>query len=444
MLNLLLITWALFAGLLMTRVTNLFKLPDVTAYLIVGVIIGPSILGRLGIDGIGFVNYDEVESLSIISDVALGFIAFAIGNEFKLKDLQHIGKQALIIGVLQAVITAIIVDITLICMHKVMPEVVTIPMAISLGAIASATAPAATLMVIKQYKAKGPVTDILLPVVALDDAVGLVVFACSYGVASGLISGNVYILNLIVEPIIEIIMSLLLGSIVAVILTYLESRFHSNSNRLILIIASIVLTVAIAKLSFKFGAFAGSFSPLLVCMMLGTVFCNICPLSDDLMERANKWSQPILVLFFVLSGAELNLEIFKNPIIVSIGIIYVLARSVGKYLGARISATIAHSSEVVKKYLGITLLPQAGVALGMSAIVASSLGREGTMIRNITLFGVLIYELVGPTLTKVALTKAGDIKEKKSEVITRMEDKLNTAKQENKSKYYIWLNHRNT
>ena len=444
MLNLLLITWALFAGLLMTRVTNLFKLPDVTAYLIVGVIIGPSILGRLGIDGIGFVNYDEVESLSIISDVALGFIAFAIGNEFKLKDLQHIGKQALIIGVLQAVITTIIVDITLICMHKVMPEVVTIPMAISLGAIASATAPAATLMVIKQYKAKGPVTDILLPVVALDDAVGLVVFACSYGVASGLISGNVYILNLIVEPIIEIIMSLLLGSIVAVILTYLESRFHSNSNRLILIIASIVLTVAIAKLSFKFGAFAGSFSPLLVCMMLGTVFCNICPLSDDLMERANKWSQPILVLFFVLSGAELNLEIFKNPIIVSIGIIYVLARSVGKYLGARISATIAHSSEVVKKYLGITLLPQAGVALGMSAIVASSLGREGTMIRNITLFGVLIYELVGPTLTKVALTKAGDIKEKKSEVITRMEDKLNTAKQENKSKYYIWLNHRNT
>ena len=358
--------------------------------------------------------------------------------------MQHIGKQALIIGVLQAVITAIIVDITLICMHKVMPEVVTIPMAISLGAIASATAPAATLMVIKQYKAKGPVTDILLPVVALDDAVGLVVFACSYGVASGLISGNVYILNLIVEPIIEIIMSLLLGSIVAVILTYLESRFHSNSNRLILIIASIVLTVAIAKLSFKFGAFAGSFSPLLVCMMLGTVFCNICPLSDDLMERANKWSQPILVLFFVLSGAELNLEIFKNPIIVSIGIIYVLARSVGKYLGARISATIAHSSEVVKKYLGITLLPQAGVALGMSAIVASSLGREGTMIRNITLFGVLIYELVGPTLTKVALTKAGDIKEKKSEVITRMEDKLNTAKQENKSKYYIWLNHRNT
>jgi len=178
--------------------------------------------------------------------------------------------------------------------------------------------------------------------------------------------------------------------------------------------------------------------------MLGTVFCNICPLSDDLMERANKWSQPILVLFFVLSGAELNLGIFKNPIIVSIGIIYVLSRSVGKYLGARISATIAHSSEVVKKYLGITLLPQAGVALGMSAIVASSLGRDGTMIRNITLFGVLIYELVGPTFTKIALTKAGDIKEKKSEVITRMEDKLNTAKQENKSKYYIWLNHRNT
>ena len=424
MLNLLLITWALFAGLLMTRVTNIFKLPDVTAYLIVGVIIGPSVLGKLGIDGIGFVNFEEVESLSIISDVALGFIAFAIGSEFKLSEIKHIGKQAVVIGVFQAMVATIFVDIALLIMHMIMPEVVTVPMAITLGAIAAATAPAATLMVIKQYKAKGPVTDILLPVVALDDAVGLMIFAVSFGVATSMINGDTNVLNLIVEPLIEILASLLLGSIVALILTFLENYFHSNSNRLILIIGSIILTVAIAKISFSFGRFSGSFSPLLVCMMLGTVFCNICPLSDDLMERASRWSQPILVLFFVLSGAELDLSVFNNPIVILVGIVYVLARSFGKYFGARISATMTHSIDVVKKYLGITLLPQAGVALGMSAIVANTLGENGTLIRNITLFGVLIYELFGPTLTKYALIKAGDIVDKPKEIIDRRKNKL--------------------
>ena len=424
MLNLLLITWALFAGLLMTRITNIFKLPDVTAYLIVGVIIGPSILGKLGIEGIGFTSFEEVESLSIISDVALGFIAFAIGNEFKLSELKHIGKQAFVIGVFQAVVATLCVDVVLTILHFIMPDIVTVPMAITLGAIAAATAPAATLMVIKQYKAKGPVTDILLPVVALDDAVGLVIFAISFGAASAIISGSASVLNLIVEPILEITMSLLLGGIVALILTYLESKFYSNSNRLILIIASIILTVAIAKLSFKFGRFGGSFSPLLVCMMLGTVFCNICPLSDELMDISDKWSRPILVLFFVLSGAELDLSVFYNPIVILIGIIYVLARSFGKYIGARISADMVGSIDAVKKYLGITLLPQAGVALGMSAIVARSLGTNGILIRNITLFGVLIYELIGPNLTKIALTKAGEIKENPKEAVNRRNKKI--------------------
>ena len=428
MLVLLLITWALFAGLLMTRLTNIFRLPDVTAYLIVGVIIGPSVLGKFGIEGVGFVSFEEVERLSIISDVALGFIAFSIGNEFKLSDLKHIGRQAFIIGVFQALTATLLVDIALFIMHIIMPNIVTIPMAITLGAIAAATAPAATLMVIKQYKAKGPVTDILLPVVALDDAVGLVIFAGSFGAASAMISGNANVLNLIVEPILEIIMSLLLGSIVAIILTYLESKFNSNTNRLILIIGSIILTVAIAKASFKFGRFGGSFSPLLVCMMLGTVFCNICPLSDELMDTSDKWSQPILVLFFVLSGAELDLAVFKNPIVILVGFVYIIARSFGKYIGARVSADMSGSKEVVKKYLGITLLPQAGVALGMSAIVARSLGSNGNLIRNITLFGVLIYELIGPTLTKIALTKAGDIKAKPKEVINRRNKKLKAVR----------------
>lgn len=424
MLNLLLITWALFAGLLMTRLTNYFKLPDVTAYLIVGVIIGPSILGRLGIEGIGFTNFEEVESLSIISDVALGFIAFAIGNEFKVSEIKKIGNQAFIIGILQAIFTTIVVDAVLVVLHIFLNNVITIPMAVMLGAIAAATAPAATLMVVRQYKAKGPVTDILLPVVALDDAVGLVVFAISSGIASAFMSGNVKVINLAFEPFLEILFSILLGTIVAIVLTYLERHFYSNSNRTILIIASVILTVAIAKVSFKILNLNVAFSPLLVCMTLGTVFCNICPLSDDLMGRADTWSKPILVLFFVLSGAELNLDVFKNVLVVAVGIIYVIARSCGKYFGARISSSIAHSSEVVRKYLGITLLPQAGVALGMSALVAESFGEEGMIIRNITLFGVLIYELFGPTLTKIALTKAGDIKDVSIDIKKRRDNKF--------------------
>ena len=437
MLNLLLITWALFAGLLMTRITNYFRLPDVTAYLVVGVIIGPSILGRLGIEGIGFINFEEVESLAIISDVALGFIAFAIGNEFKLEEVKKIGKQAFTIGILQAVITTIIVDIVLIAVHILVKGSITIPMAIMLGAIAAATAPAATIMVVRQYKAKGPVTDILLPVVALDDAVGLVVFAISSGIASSFMSGNVRLLNLALEPIFEITLSVLFGSFVAIILTYLERFFHSNSNRIILIIASIILTVAIAKLSFKIMNFNLVFSPLLVCMTLGTVFCNICPLSEDLMERADTWSKPILVLFFVLSGAELNLSVFKNALVVAIGIVYVIARTTGKYFGARISSNISGSCDTVKKYLGITLLPQAGVALGMSAIVAESFGYDGMIIRNVTLFGVLIYELFGPTLTKIALVKAGEINEVNPKIIDQRQERIKEIKKK-KRKTQIW------
>ena len=410
-LNLLLITWALFAGLLITRLGNIFKLPDVTSYLVVGVLIGPSVLGRLGLSHVGFISFEEVENLSILSDVALGFIAFSIGSEFKIKNIKHIGKQAIGIGIFQAVTATIFVDIALLIVHLLFPEIMTLPMVILLGAIATATAPAATLLVIKQYKAKGKVTDILLPVVALDDAVGLIIFAISSGIAQSLINNNIDILGLFIEPLGEIVFSQLLGTVVAIILSQLEKYFYSNSNRLILIIASIVLTVAVSKTTFSFFGFTFLFSPLLVCMMLGTVFCNICELSDDLMIRADKWSKPILVLFFVLSGAELDLSVFKNFLVVIIGIVYILSRALGKYLGARVSAKMTNCDDEVVKYLGITLFPQAGVALGMSAIVASSMGEHGALVRNITLFGVLIYELIGPTLTKFALIKSGDIKE---------------------------------
>ena len=420
--ELLLISMALFAGLLMTRLFVKLKLPDVTAYLVAGVLIGPCVLGRTGI---GFTTFAQVDSLAVISDVALGFIAFAIGHEFRLSELKHTGKQATIIGILQAVITTIVVDAVLIGLHFINPEIISLPVAITLGAIAAATAPAATLMVVRQYKAKGPVTDVLLPVVALDDAVGLVVFAISFGIAQSMENGTANVAALIIEPLMEVVLSLGFGGIVGFLLTFLERYFHSHRNRNALIVGSVMLTVAVSQLKIPVGSFTFGFSSLLVCMMLGTVFCNYCPLSEDLMLQADRWSGPAVTLFFVLSGSALQFDVFSDVTVVLIGLVYIAARSFGKYLGARLSSDLAHSPETVRKYLGITLLPQAGVALGMCATAYRLLGGgPGTLIRNIVLFSVLVYELIGPSLTKMALTKAGDIQAMPQEVKARRKKQL--------------------
>ena len=400
---------ALLAGLLLSRLVKLVKLPAVTAYLIAGVLIGPFALGALNIKGIG-ITTDQLEGFGIISDVALGFIAFSMGNEFRLAQLKKIGKQATIIGIFQAIFTTIIVDAALILLHLAMPDKLSLPAAIVLGSVATATAPAATLMVVKQYKAKGPVTDILLPVVALDDAVGLMVFAVSFGVAKSLSTGTVDVLSVIVEPVLEVVLSLILGAVMGGLFTFCEKFFHSRSKRMAVSVTFVMMTVAISSLKFDVGHFHVGFSSLLACMMLGTVFCNFCDVSEELMDRADRWTAPILILFFVISGAELELSVFADIAVVIAGIVYIISRSIGKYSGAFISAKMTKCDSNITKYLGITLLPQAGVALGM-AIKAIELGPDGAIVRNITLFAVLIYEIVGPFLTKIALTKAGDIQE---------------------------------
>ena len=420
--TLLLIAIALFSGLLMTRLFVKFHLPDVTAYLVAGVLIGPCVLGRLNI---GFHTFEQVDSLSLISDVALGFIAFAIGHEFRLSALKQTGKQATIIGILQACVATAFVDAALITIHFLRPDLLSLPVAITLGAIAAATAPAATLMVVRQYKAKGPVTDVLLPVVALDDAVGLVIFAVSFGVAQAMQNGTTHIAALIIEPLAEVILSLVFGGLTGFILTYLERYFHSHRNRNALIVGSVIITVAVSQLKIPVGPFTFGFSSLLVCMMLGTVFCNFCPLSEELMLQADRWSGPAITLFFVLSGSALQFGVFTDPAVILIGVAYIIARSLGKYFGAHWSAILSRSPETVKKYLGITLLPQAGVALGMCTTAYRVLGgADGTLIRNIVLFGVLVYELLGPSMTKAALTKAGDIQAIPSEVKTRRKKEL--------------------
>ena len=400
---------ALLAGLLLSRLAKLVKLPAVTAYLISGVLIGPFVLGALNIPGIGIIS-EQIEGFGLISDLALGFIAFSMGNEFRLSQLKKIGKQATVIGVLQALITTVVVDIALIALHFAMPNTLSIPAAIVLASVATATAPAATLMVVKQYKAKGPVTDVLLPVVALDDAVGLVVFAISFGIARSMGTAGVSPLVIILEPLIEIVLSLLLGFVMGLLFTLCEKYFHSRSKRMAVSVTFVMMTVAISSLKFEVGGIHIAFSSLLACMMLGTVFCNICEVSEELMDRADRWTTPVLILFFVISGAELDLSVFTQWTVVVVGIVYIFARSLGKYYGANISARMTKSDPNIVKYLGITLLPQAGVALGM-AIKAIELGPDGAIVRNITLFAVLIYEIVGPFLTKIALTKAGDIKE---------------------------------
>ena len=398
---------ALIGGLLLSRLAKRLNLPAVTAYLVAGLILGPFLLGALNIPGLGFNSVAQVEELSVLTQMALGFIAFAMGNEFRLSQLKTFGSRAIVIGILQAVITTVVVDLVLILVHLLFPYVISVPAAITLGAIASATAPAATLMVVRQYKADGPLTKLLMLVVAIDDAVGLLLFSVSFGIANTMSSADASVLSMVVEPILEILLSAILGGIMGYLLNLVERFFHSRSKRMAVSVAFVLLTVGLSMLKFHIGPVHCGFSLLLVCMMTGTVFCNVCTTSEELMSRVDGWTVPLNILFFVISGAELDLRILVNPVTLIIGVIYILARSAGKCLGANLSCRMTKCSKTITDNLGITLLPQAGVALGM-ALTAATLP-DGALVRNVVLFAVLVYELVGPAMTRRALMKAGEI-----------------------------------
>lgn len=421
--SLLSVSLALSAGLLMTRAFKYtigrkgIMLPDVTAFLIAGIIVGPYVLGKFGV---GFSSADELSAVGILSNIALGFIAFDIGSEFRAASLKEMGKSALFIGIFQAVTATIFVDVALILLSmKLGDNVLPLPVVITLGAIASATAPAATLMVVRQFKAKGPVTNLLLPIVALDDAAGLVIFAASMGIAQAMTGGAINPVSIVVNPIVEILCSVILGSFMGYLLTVLEKLFFSNSNRLSMTIAFVLMTISLSSGEFYVGQVRIAFSSLLVCMTLGTVFCNMSEFSADIMSRSQRWSAPLYAVFFVISGARLELSVMRDFSVMMIGVVYIVVRCAGKYFGAGLSSSIMKCPENVKKYLGITLFPQAGVALGM-VVSAQSLGSEmGGMIRNIILFSVLVYEVAGPMMTRIALTKAGEIETKQPEHVNR-------------------------
>ena len=399
---------AVIGGLLMSRLTKLLNLPAVTAYLVAGLLLGPCCLGALGVPGFGFQSMEQVSSFGILSNTALGFIAFSMGNEFRLSQLKSMGTQAIIIGIAQAVITTLLVDAVLVTLHLLFPRILSLPAAIVLGAIASATAPAATMMVVRQYKAKGPLTKLLMLVVAIDDAVGLLLFSVSFGIATALERGSVNVIGVVVEPILEIVLSLGLGAVMGIALDRVEHLFHSRSKRRSLSVAFVLLTVGLSMLEFEVAGIHCSFSLLLVCMMTGTMFCNVCDTSEELMERVDHWTVPLNILFFVISGAELDLKVVANPLTLLVGVVYIIARSAGKYLGSYTSCKAVRCAPKITEHLGITLLPQAGVALGM-AMTATALA-DGVLVRNVVLFSVLIYELVGPALTKRSLLQAGEIR----------------------------------
>ena len=399
---------SMIGGLMLSRLTKKIHLPAVTAYLVAGLLLGPFCIGLLKIPGLGYNSAQQVEGMRIVTQTALGFIAFTIGNEFRMSQLKAMGAGAIVIGILQAVVTTLVVDAILIGLHFCFPNLISIPAAIVLGAIASATAPAATLMVVRQYKADGPLTKLLMLVVAIDDAVGLLLFSVSFGIASALSNSQISAIGVVVEPLLEVVLSLGLGAVMGWLLNWVERFFHSRSKRLTISVAFVLLTVGLSMLKFKIGEVHIGFSLLLVCMMTGTVFCNICDTSEELMDRIDGWTMPLNILFFVISGAELDLAVIAQPLVLLVGVVYVIARSLGKYYGSFTSCRLTKQNKLITDNLGITLLPQAGVALGMAMTAATLV--DGVLIRNVVLFAVLLYELVGPTLTKGALLRAGEIK----------------------------------
>lgn len=377
---------AMIVGLLLTRVVKLVHLPNVTGYLIAGLLIGPYVLNVF--------PTDALEAVGSISTVALGFIAFSIGNEFRFSHLKQIGKNAIIICFCQALMACLLVDVTLLLAGF------DTPLCLVLGAIATATAPAATLMVVRQYKAKGPITKTLLPVVAIDDAIGLIVFAVSLAIAQSLSSGQeITVMNTVVEPLLEIVLSLAIGIVIGFLVSLATRFFKSRANRLCICVASVFLGVALAE---QFGL-----SSLLLCMCIGAGFVNTHKQAEPILDGADRWTPPLFMLFFVISGAELDLAVL--PTVGLLGVLYLVARSLGKYFGTYFGALAVRADKNIRNYLGAALLPQAGVAIGMAQIVMSQLPAYGSQVRAIVLTATLIYELVGPLITKIVLTKAGEI-----------------------------------
>lgn len=375
----------IIGGLFLSRFAKKVHLPNVTAYLFAGLFLGPYFSNIIGLE--------SIESLSLISDISLGFIAFSIGSEFKISYFKRVGLTPVVIALLEASFAVILVDIALILIG------VEVSFALVLGSIAAATAPAATVMVIKQYKAKGSLTETLLSVVAIDDAIALVLFGLSVAIANAINSGSSSILHMMQEPIVEIILSLSLGLFLGVLLTFVSQFFESRGNRMSIVIAFVFLAIFVSEFWHA--------SALLLVMGMSATYANLYKKSNQVMELLDRATPPLFIIFFVISGTHLDLSIL--PSIGMIGTVYIIVRVIGKYLGAYCGAVIMKAESKIKNYLGPALIPQAGVAIGLSLAAENVVPQYSSSIRAVILCATLIYELVGPAIAKYSLQKAGEI-----------------------------------
>ena len=384
----------ILVGIIGGRLANLFKMPKVSGYIIAGLIIGPSFMN--------LIMNGDIGNLSIINGIALSAIAFGIGSEFLLKDIKKIGKKIFIITLGEVIGAFLVVFITMYFLFNM-----SIEFSMIIASMSAATAPAGIVMVIRELKAKGPLTNTILPVVAIDDALGIMLFGICLSIAKVLNTGEGYsLIQIIKEPIIEIIGSLILGALVGFIMTYVINKAKNKEESLSISIGFILFGAGISSYL--------SLSSLLTCMMIGGTLVNLKPNSSRVFNGINEFTPPINILFFTLAGISLDIDALKG--VGLLGLAYILARGLGKIIGARIGSTITGVEDTIVKYLGMSLLTQGGISIGLSMIVKKELPDLSNGIVTLILFSVLIYEILGPILAKIGLTKAGEANINKKEI----------------------------
>lgn len=367
------------------RVARKFGLPNVTGYLIGGLFLGPSFLNIMEASDSGMINF--------INEFALSAIAFNVGGEFLLRDLKRLGKEIFIITVAEVVGVILLV-------FGVMFFIFNQEFAFSLivASMSAATAPAGTLMVIQQYRAKGPLTDTILPITALDDALGIMAFGIALSVSKLVIGGADASLMMFLSPVIEIILSLALGFGIGFLFSRVSTKASSQEELLSIALFFIIINTGVANYL--------NLSPLLSGMMMGAVHINIHPNPSRLFSTVNSFTPPIHLMFFAFAGASLDLSVLSQIGLLGTG--YVASRFFGKVLGASAGAKLAGSDPKIVKYIGLALLPQGGISIGLSMVVARELPSISTNVITLILFSVLVFEIMGPILAKYAITKAGE------------------------------------
>lgn len=421
---------ALVVGFFGGKVAQKFKLPSVSGYLIAGLFLGPSIALFTPFEG--FITSTEMSSLNFIKEIALTIIAFSIGSEFGFKNLKKIGNKVAIITLLE-VLCAVLLVFTLILfipkpaqiMQDAAGKYAYLPFSkgnlaftLLLAAMSATTAPAATLLVIKQYRAHGPVTKTVLPIAALDDIFGIIAFGLIFAVAKVILphsstGGAVSSLAFgVAKPFIEVFGSIIIGIVVGVALAFLANKYDKERDDIqVLGLASVVICLGLSYYIKKISNGAVEISPLLANIAVGASVANLVKKPHRTYHAMNDFSSPLYILFFTLSGASLDLRMFgrTSPVLFAIIALYIVGRSVGKYTGASIGAKAAKADPMVQKYIGFALLPQGGVSLGLIVIVANSMREFGATIAAIILITTLFFETTGPLFSKFAISKAGEI-----------------------------------